>query len=144
MTPGLAACLDAWLLAGHCRKLNVSTINSPTNSMRVLVLWVQSAWVDPVPRSTFGNCPLTILVTVFLYPGTSVSLFCYTDRHTMKGCVDTNLELTVVQQTPCHMFVIDLADSHRITTNWCILATLPHGVERCLFIFLWPFRVQQS
>ena len=122
MTPGLAACLDAWLLAGHCRKLNVSTINSPTNSMRVLALWVQSAWVDPVPRSTFGNWPLTILATVFLYPGMSVSFFCSTDRHTTKGF--TNLELTVVQQTRCHMFVTDLADSHiihRMTTNWYIL-----------------------
>lgn len=89
-----------------------------------------------MPRSTFGNWPLTILVTVFLYPGTSVSLFCYTDRHTMKGCADTNLELTVVQQTLCHMFVIDLADSHRITTNWCILDTAIRSGEMSFYFSL--------
>lgn len=61
MTIGLAACLDAWLLAGNCRKLNVSTINSPTNSMRVLTLWVQSAWDDLVPRSIFSNWPFRSL-----------------------------------------------------------------------------------
>lgn len=73
MTAGLAACLDSWLLARHWRKLNVSTINSPTNSMRVLMLWN-----DPVPRSTLNNWPFSSLLTIspFLYPGRSVSLPC--------------------------------------------------------------------
>lgn len=38
MTAGLAGCLVAWLLAGHRRRLNVSTINSSTNSVRVPTL----------------------------------------------------------------------------------------------------------
>lgn len=67
MTTGLAACLDSWRLARRRAKLNVSTINSSTNSMRVLMLWN-----DLVPRSTLSNWLLSSFLTIS--PGTSLFL----------------------------------------------------------------------
>lgn len=67
MTTGLAACLDSWLLARHWTKLNVSTINSPTNSMRLLMLRN-----DLVPCSTLSNWLLSSFLTIS--PGRSLFL----------------------------------------------------------------------
>lgn len=134
MTAGLAACLDAWLLAGHCRKLNVSTINSSTNSMRVLTLWEQSAWDDLVPRFTFSNRPFSSLVTVSHY--LSLPLACL---------LTVRVHRLIVNILWMHAQLQTDTQTHTKTTRlYCCTAALTNPRSRACDWFSWFTHQPQS